>query len=820
MSDAIEEMEAIKATAKESMTGQPEGELSPSTSPRHISTTKKPVPSSGSSPTPKATGSPKQDEKAIDAAVQAAVAKVTAAVLKSATHGAPLAVSLVVQMTKGSIPKGMTVDAFVQRVMEGVTAHKDIRLDYTKKGHPVFTAHGVPTAIPPSPSLPVPAPPLVAKAPRTTDALLAKTIATFTADALKFLETDAYYDVVHIFRQTSESLPPGVSQQAFVKSVIQGMQSDGRLLLVVDDQPLRFVLRQPKQSPPSSPLSTPTVETNSTVAVATPPPTLLDTVAAARTDTALKCLRTTSAYHISDVANFVQQMKPGDRGGVPAPLFLEQLLERMVQNPRLQRSVDGQGRHVFVLKMPSNVQKPLKGSTAAAAKPPPPITPKQFPAAVKAVADKRIAHAVEYLKKHPMYPVGEIDNVVRQIKPQDRKGDSAAVFLTKVIKCMAQDKRLLFVANGPKGKPGFTQAKPPATTVTKAASSVNKPTPPTPSVSALPPKANVSMPSPLHASAPPTGLSTWLTDPAKDKLTLVATVDALHWVLRTDPAFQGEPNSVVALDCEGVPTALLLLQMATDTATYVVDSMAIGPAVVVSLLRRHLEAPTLTKLFYDLHQDVAALVAQCPDLALVGTWDMQLAMEHRTGELHMSFQDMLKRHAGRLHPSKDEFKHRMTEHYVASNESLFSVRPLDHDVLEYAAYDALLLLDRYDAIEDIIDDNEWAHIQVASDARARSAVALNGQRKLAFDKANRFAFASFELLAAARPHDMYVGPPLVVHGDLDPILSLLPPEWSEVLSAPEVASTLSDIVLDKGRRPWAWSRGVRLLLGDEDREVT
>ncbi|KAF0711237.1 hypothetical protein As57867_005334, partial [Aphanomyces stellatus] len=302
---------------------------------------------------------------------------------------------------------------------------------------------------------------------------------------------------------------------------------------------------------------------------------------------------------------------------------------------------------------------------------------------------------------------------------------------------------------------------------------------------------------PTESPMPPR-LMAWTMEPEHVRITFIETVSALVWVLANDSVLGTavEASAVVAIACErGCPpeSNLQLLQLATDITIYIVDCNVLGTATVVGLLQPLLERPSLTKIFFDLHDLVANFHALSPDLSIVGAWDMQLAMELQTNQIKMDVESMLARVPGLLANTtafvQDRLKH-------TNRTALFSERPLHREVLAFAAYDALLLLDRYDAIENNMDDDEWVHIQVASDARARSAVALNGQRKLAFDKANRFAFASFELLAAARPHDMYVGPPLVVHGDLDPILSLLPPEWSEVLSAPEVASTLSDIVLD------------------------
>ena len=66
-------------------------------------------------------------------------------------------------------------------------------------------------------------------------------------------------------------------------------------------------------------------------------------------------------------------------------------------------------------------------------------------------------------------------------------------------------------------------------------------------------------------------------------------------------------KSVMALDCEGVPEELLLLQLATPQRTYIFDCLQLGAKMVCAALAPVLECPTIVKLAHDVHCDAIAL---------------------------------------------------------------------------------------------------------------------------------------------------------------------------------------------------------------------
>ncbi|OQS04344.1 hypothetical protein THRCLA_03407 [Thraustotheca clavata] len=134
--------------------------------------------------------------------------------------------------------------------------------------------------------------------------------------------------------------------------------------------------------------------------------------------------------------------------------------------------------------------------------------------------------------------------------------------------------------------------------------------------------------------------------------------------------------------------------------------------------------------------------------------------------------------------------------------------------MDAAAASVKLLLQAYQEAE--LDSTFYE----ASQLRYVIAIASNGARTLCFDKSNNYQLASYEVLRTWRPSDLCESTPFHIHEDLSEILSLLPEDLATPLTEPTVASGLLDIVLDRGRRPWAWVNGSRLFLVDNDRLVT
>lgn len=303
---------------------------------------------------------------------------------------------------------------------------------------------------------------------------------------------------------------------------------------------------------------------------------------------------------------------------------------------------------------------------------------------------------------------------------------------------------------------------------------------------------------------------------------LVESEADLRAAIADDPSLRAEETTsdqrdVVAIDCEGVPEELLLLQVATQQYVYVIDCMQIGADVVCTQLKPLLTSTTTIKLFHDLHNDAVAIVNHGSVAVLAGCLDSQLVMEFKTGELHMGFNDMLQQSGKEPHPSKAWMKREMN---ASSGTSLFSARPLAKDVVEYAALDASLLLGAKAELFDLVDGGSVGMLIQASDQRAQYAVYSGGKRRVCIDCANQYALASRELLESCRPSDMQAIKPLVVSNDVEPLMALLPPDIAASLA--DKTEKLSDIILDKGRQAQAWCDGERQFIGGtgDAREVS
>ena len=272
----------------------------------------------------------------------------------------------------------------------------------------------------------------------------------------------------------------------------------------------------------------------------------------------------------------------------------------------------------------------------------------------------------------------------------------------------------------------------------------------------------------------------------------------------------GDEQEAVAIDCEGVPENLFLIQVATKSTTYIFDCVQLAVSAVCEVIGSLLIASDVLKLFHDLHMDAVALAVIGGVEPLAGCFDTQLAMESLVGELHMGFNSTLEQLGLAPHPTKRAMKQRMDD------GSLFAQRPISKDVLEYAVADVVLLLGAKDRLIEVLGD-AWVSVQRASDARALLAPRSGGARQICFDVTNDYAIVSLELLKEQRPNDMEALTPLVVSDETHELMSLLPEDLAVDLRGR--TDTLSDISLDLGRSPQAWINGERVFLGGDERRV-
>ncbi len=116
----------------------------------------------------------------------------------------------------------------------------------------------------------------------------------------------------------------------------------------------------------------------------------------------------------------------------------------------------------------------------------------------------------------------------------------------------------------------------------------------------------------------------------------------------------------------------------------------------------------------------------------------------------------------------------------------------------------------------MLDQDQLARIIQASETRSHHAGLSGGKRRVCVDDAH--VLASRELMEAFNPTLIAPSAPLVVSNELETLISLLQPDIATSLSGYE--HELSDIQLDKGRRPLAWCAGKRIFLGSENRVVS
>jgi hypothetical protein len=241
-----------------------------------------------------------------------------------------------------------------------------------------------------------------------------------------------------------------------------------------------------------------------------------------------------------------------------------------------------------------------------------------------------------------------------------------------------------------------------------------------------------------------------------DVAELVQSVTRLQQLLASDAALRGDLRCVVAVDCEGVPQALHLIQLAYFTAegvkrVIVVDGVALGEINVTKLLAPLLTSELTVKLFHDLHMDAAAF-ANIGRLKLVNCIDSQLVMELRHGAPLMGFNKMLQTLDHPTHPSKFAIKRRMD----SAETSIFSRRPLSQKLVEYAAMDAILLLSIKDRLWESLGEDDLDKIKKASHIRAQLAASSIGRRRICVDASNH-SLASRELIDVFRPQSRVEG---------------------------------------------------------------
>jgi hypothetical protein len=209
-----------------------------------------------------------------------------------------------------------------------------------------------------------------------------------------------------------------------------------------------------------------------------------------------------------------------------------------------------------------------------------------------------------------------------------------------------------------------------------------------------------------------------------------------------------DPHHIVAVDCEGVPQSLQLIQVATENAAYIFDCHQIGMDHVCKCLEPLLSSAKHIKLFHDVHQDALAL-HKFGSIPLQGIIDTQLVAECMSGDPLVGFNNVLSRLELPKHPNK-EFVHAR----MKSGVDLWSKRPITQTALEYAAMDVVYLQNAATKVIDALVQNDNLNsLLEASLSRAVNAIKNDGIREICFDTKNDcYNLASSELIRTIRPN--------------------------------------------------------------------
>eukprot|EP00977_Amphora_coffeiformis_P007217 scaffold1569_cov171-Amphora_coffeaeformis.AAC.3 len=197
---------------------------------------------------------------------------------------------------------------------------------------------------------------------------------------------------------------------------------------------------------------------------------------------------------------------------------------------------------------------------------------------------------------------------------------------------------------------------------------------------------------------------------------------ALNEVMQTDPVFSDTytESTFVALDAEGVPDNLHLLQLATQEQVYVIDCLKIGPKYVLKALKPFLRSDRTIKVLHDLKCDAQAFYRHGDVPSLDGVLDTQLVAEHLWedgGKIGLNV--LLERLDLPKHPSKD-----LAKSFKDGGNKFWSHRPVPIERLEYAACDVTCLFNAIETIREKLGGQKLDDLIALSKDRADEAIGL------------------------------------------------------------------------------------------------
>lgn len=278
-------------------------------------------------------------------------------------------------------------------------------------------------------------------------------------------------------------------------------------------------------------------------------------------------------------------------------------------------------------------------------------------------------------------------------------------------------------------------------------------------------------------------------------------------------------QEVFAIGCkEDSNGRMQLLQVCTKDTAYIFDCVKLNPSDIFNVLYQIFTNGRTINLVHNLNPLALAFASAAVllDPSLVGTLDTQLAMEVLTGEANMDLHDMLEHFGLPIDPYCNHASHRGID--ITSHQ-----HPTTPTLVEIATYEVMQLMETKNLVLYALkaDEEKFELARAASTARAAMALATGASNQFSFDLSTSYSIASLDLLQIERPKDLLATQPPIVSDDVKTLIDLLPSDLSRDLPDSRFfLDDLSDIVLDNGRQPSAWSGGKRKALGDGDCVVT
>jgi len=226
----------------------------------------------------------------------------------------------------------------------------------------------------------------------------------------------------------------------------------------------------------------------------------------------------------------------------------------------------------------------------------------------------------------------------------------------------------------------------------------------------------------------------------------------------------------------------------------------VDPKTAVDAMKDMLSNACIVKFVFDYHSFAQLLCFHDGFPLIRSMFDIQLAIELKTGNLNSKVSQALR------------FFDMPTSTSWSLRSSAFSRRPMTNEIIEKAAHRCYIIwaIGMKTVTESesyCFSNDELMIVGRASDLRTGQS-----KRESSFDLSNGFQAGSLELLEA-RQANFLLAKPIEVFTEWDDILRILPENISTRVQ--EIGTDdISEIILDFGEKPCCWKSGKRVFLDD------